>query len=241
MGGERHEEAGQREEGGSDQEAVADGEVVESTEEEVLPNRTVRTPYQPSQSEIEEHRVTHLPYRSWCPECVAGFGREHKHISTKDRARWVPVISCDYLFMSTRGVFTRKEWSPAEGEDCLKIIVVHDNISKALFAHAVPQKGVDEKKYVVDMLVNDILWLGYSRVIIRSDNEPAIAKVVAETLEALKVSGLDQAAAEGSVPYDPQTNGDAEAAVGVLKNSICTFRMSLERQIKSVSQPTTRL
>ena len=54
-----------------------------------------------------------------------------------------------------------------------------------------------------------------------------------ETLEALKVSGLDQASAEGSVPYDPQTNGDAEAAVGVLKSSIRTFRLGVERQINA--------
>ena len=108
-------------------------------------------------------------------------------------------------------------------------MVIHDNISKALFAHAVPQKGVDDKKYIVDQFVNDILWLGYARVIVRSDNEAAILKVVTETLAALKVSGLDQAAAEGSVSYDPQTNGDAEAAVGVLKSSIRTFQLGLER------------
>ena len=39
------------------------GEVVESQEEEVDPQRTLSTPYQPTQSEIEEHRVGHLPYR----------------------------------------------------------------------------------------------------------------------------------------------------------------------------------
>ena len=233
MGGGQPDTAEQKEDGGPGKEEAADGEAIESTEEEVLPNRAIRTPYQPSQSELEEHRIDHLPYRSWCPECVEGFGREHPHLSHKDKARWVPVISCDYLFLTARGVFTRKEWQPIEGEDFLKIMVIHDNISKALFAHAVPQKGVDEKNYIVDQFVNDILWLGYARVIVRSDNEPAIKKVVEDTLAALKVSGLDQAAAEGSVPYDPQTNGDAEAAVGVLKSSIRTYQLGLERQVQA--------
>ena len=100
-----------------------------------------------------------------------------------------------------------------EGEEFVKILVMHDNLSKSLFAHAVPQKGVDEKRYVDDQFVIDILWLGYARVIIKSDNEPAIVKVVEETLQSLKVNGLDQAAQEGSVPYDPQTNGSTEGAV----------------------------
>ena len=29
-------------------------------------------PGQPTQTQLEDHRVDHLPYRSWCPECVAG-------------------------------------------------------------------------------------------------------------------------------------------------------------------------
>ena len=29
-------------------------------------------PRQPTQKQLEDHRVDHLPYRSWCPGCVAG-------------------------------------------------------------------------------------------------------------------------------------------------------------------------
>ena len=113
------------------------------------------------------------------------------------------------LPLSQRALFLRKEWASLEGEEYLKVLVIHDNLSKALFAHAVPQKGLDNDRYVIDQFVNDILWLGYARVVIKSDNEPAIVKVVEETLMNLKVSGLDQAASEGSVPCDPQSNGDA--------------------------------
>ena len=115
----------------------------------------------------------------------------------------------------------------------MKILVIHDNLSKAMFAHAVPKKGIDENRYIVDQFVNDVLWLGYARAVIKSDNEPAIVKVVEQTLMDLKVSGLDQAASEGSVPYDPQSNGDAEAAVRILKGSVRTFQLGLERMIKA--------
>jgi len=32
--------------------------------------KTIKSPYQPSKREIDEHNITHMPYRSWCPHCV---------------------------------------------------------------------------------------------------------------------------------------------------------------------------
>ena len=31
-----------------------------------------RSPGNPTKAEIEDHDVTHLPYRSWCSHCVRG-------------------------------------------------------------------------------------------------------------------------------------------------------------------------
>ena len=39
---------------------------------ECAPERVIPDPGQPTRQQIEDHRVDHLPYRSWCPECVAG-------------------------------------------------------------------------------------------------------------------------------------------------------------------------
>ena len=184
-------------------------EVMESQEEEVQPAKTMPTPDMPTEAEVEEHRVDHLPYRSWCRECLEGFGREDAHL-TSDHAHEIPIVSLDYMFMSSRGVFERHEWQPAEGEKSLKVLVARDSRSRSVFAHAVPCKGVDEKRFSVDEVVKDIEWLGYSKVIVKSDNEPAINKLVIESLKALRVAGLEQASEEKSVQYDPQTNSGAE-------------------------------
>ena len=60
---------GEEEEGAEDK---------EEDEEEVEEGRKVKgmpTPQTVSRREREEHELTHLPYRSWCPRCVRGRGR----------------------------------------------------------------------------------------------------------------------------------------------------------------------
>ena len=34
--------------------------------------KAVKNVYLPSQLEIDEHNLTHLPFRDWCPYCVQG-------------------------------------------------------------------------------------------------------------------------------------------------------------------------
>ena len=41
-----------------------DGEVVEIQDEDVEPLKIAPSPIQPSQADVEEHRLTHVPYRS---------------------------------------------------------------------------------------------------------------------------------------------------------------------------------
>ena len=46
-----------------------------------------------------EHRLAHLPYRSWCLFCVKGSGRETAHSRIKDARRDVPLVMMDYCFV----------------------------------------------------------------------------------------------------------------------------------------------
>ena len=208
------------------------GEAIQC-EEETEPRKPMPSPQMPTQSELDEHRIDHIPYRQWCSECVEGFGRERGHTSGWGKTRSIPLISCDYMFMTARGAFTRQEFVPLQGEDVLKVLVAYDSATGSLFAHAVPRKGPDEQGYIVDQIVADVLWLGHAKVVIRTDNEPAILKLVLEALKALKVAGVDQASSEGSVPYDPQTNGAAESAVGSVKGMMRTLQLGLEKRVSA--------
>ena len=49
-------------------------------ETEAVNARIASLPKRPSQSEVDAHMLTHLPFRSWCPHCVRGKskGKPHK-------------------------------------------------------------------------------------------------------------------------------------------------------------------
>ena len=41
--------------------------------------RPLPQPRLPSRQEVQEHELTHIPYRSWCVHCVRGAGRSDAH------------------------------------------------------------------------------------------------------------------------------------------------------------------
>jgi len=65
QGGETEDEVGQKV-------FVNDQEDVIEAEEDVDELKVLPTPTLPTQSQIDDHRLDHLPYRSWCDECVEG-------------------------------------------------------------------------------------------------------------------------------------------------------------------------
>ena len=51
-----------------------------------------RTPYAPTAAELEEHRLTHIPYRNWCPWCVRGKALGEQRGRHVGRTHDIPVI-----------------------------------------------------------------------------------------------------------------------------------------------------
>ena len=50
----------------------------------------VPAPVLPSKAEVEAHNVSHLPFTSWCSECVRGpgFSLGHRKVDTKTKERY---------------------------------------------------------------------------------------------------------------------------------------------------------
>ena len=81
---------------GSNEVCGADDEEVE----EAAKVRAKRCGLGPTQRELEEHQVSHLPFRSLCPECVAGRAKDDPNIRQEQRgAGGIPEIHMDYCFL----------------------------------------------------------------------------------------------------------------------------------------------
>ena len=62
-------------------------------------------PSLPSAQEIDQHNVSHLPYRSWCPHCVKGKrkGKAHFRKKVKEEEERLSTVHGDYFFFDRRG------------------------------------------------------------------------------------------------------------------------------------------
>ena len=49
--------------------------------------RPLPQPRLPSRQEVQEHELTHIPYRSWCVHCVRGAGRSERIEDEQDKMR----------------------------------------------------------------------------------------------------------------------------------------------------------
>ena len=94
----------------------------------------------------------------------------------------------DYAFVGDKGDISSQEQAETE-EGSVTVLTARDSQSKAVFGHVVPKKGIDEKGFAVDAIIEDVKWLGYTKTILKTDNEPAILKLLVESLEGAEDSG----------------------------------------------------
>ena len=105
---------------------------MEPPEEEQFGTRNPRKlldPKLPPQREVEEHCLTHLPYRNWCSHCVQGKGKSAPHFKRASREDSLSEVHFDYCFMSTAG------------QPLVTILVAKERGTKMCMATMVPMKG----------------------------------------------------------------------------------------------------
>ena len=99
--------------------------------EEARMGKARAPPKAPSAEEMRLHRLTHYPFRSWCPVCVAARGKNWPHLRMPEEVpSEVPTISFDYCFL-------RDE----VGGSSVPVLVGREKGTKFVIAHVVPFKG----------------------------------------------------------------------------------------------------
>ena len=188
-------------------------DVEEETEEANNPI-LLKDPGKPSAREIEQHNITHMPFRSWCPSCVAGkaTNRAHRRQDEESRDKQVPEIVFDYGFLSGEG-----------DQENTAVQVAKDTRTKAIFAHVVPRKGLAHA-HGAEELIKDIEKLGYKKIILKSDGEPALKNIQEEVRRRRE----DPTIIENSPVGESQSNGIAERCVRAVFDQVRVLRHALE-------------
>ena len=135
----------------------------EAKEDQMIQPEQLPVPQSPTQAEWIEHQVTHIPYKAWCPICVKNAAMNNPH-KTVYHSRNVAMFCMDYMFMNEK---------PNEEDRMYPILVVKERITNGIWALLVIRKGV-YKSNIVKRVVEIINSIGSPKIIIKSDQEPAI-------------------------------------------------------------------
>ena len=168
----------------------------------------------PTRQEMEDHMATHVPFRSWCPFCIAGKCGSAPHVHRTEVPGTIPIISIDYAFMGTGQEDDEGNQNP--------ILVMKDDTTRTMSAHMMPRKGPDE--HAVKRMQQDIKNLGYRRIIIKSDQEPAILALKEEVRRSMSEDVMFEESPVG----ESQSNGRIERAVRTAKGQIRTMKEALD-------------
>ena len=92
----------------------------------------------------------------------------------------------------------------------LSSVLLYRTGMENLWAHVIPRKGVDRDDYSAQMVVKDLRWMGYHRIILKYDNTTAIgalANKVVELIRADNQAKVMDIGHENPPTYDSQANG----------------------------------
>ena len=222
----------------------------QDADDNIEPVKVAKDTKLPSKQEVECHRCTHIPYRSWCRWCVMGRGRGVPHRGGQEST--VPLVGIDYFFITSGGVHRRSELEhpeTQEGDEALnnarkkgeliKCVLVRCFATKCLAAHCIPCKGADEEDYVAGLVAEDIMWLGHSELIIKGDNERALQALITRVLEVVRVKSNEpkRIGREEPAAYDSQSNGATEVGVMLVRGLFRTLKLCLEARIGKYVPP----
>ena len=189
------------------------------------PPRVIPEPKQPTREEVARHNLTHLPYRNWCPHCLACRRSNNAHVaSLSPEERSLPIFVSDYAFV-------RKP-----DEDLVTILVGRLYPSRAIFATVCDIKGPEDAS--ISRLTDFFKESGITKVVYKNDQEPAICAMVTEALKRAGREGdgrpsdvVMQMVPEWSAVGESASNGRAERAVQQVEDMLRTYLHSLESRI----------
>ena len=175
--------------------------------------RNIGDPRLPTQAEVDNHNITHVPYRNWCPHCVRGRGKDLDHRRGIDENHRVREFSFDYCFMGNEN-----------GK--VTILVGRERTTGMTIATVVPAKG-SSGQFAVLKSLDFVRLCGAEEtdIVVKSDQEPAIAIFIKDLVQARR--GVATVVEESPVASS-QSNGVVERAIQGVEGLIRTLKCACE-------------
>ena len=77
--------------------------------EEAKKAKGIQVSEAPSQKEVDEHMLTHIPFRSCCKSCAMGIGVSPPHRKMDKSKETIPTISIDYGILNEKHEIASEE------------------------------------------------------------------------------------------------------------------------------------
>ena len=188
-------------------------------EAEAGSRKTVRmqNPKMPHEDEVAEHYKTHLPYRSWCRHCVRGKCRRLPHRAGKEKSDH-NELHFDFCFLGKEG----------QANKTMPVIAVKERDSGMLMGAALPTKTTGS--YVSQRVMAFMKEVGveYGDLTVKSDQEPAIQKVIEDVGKLRAIAGGGKYVVENSPVGSSASNGVIERGIQAISGQARVLLDALE-------------
>ena len=197
--------------------------------EEATASKAMRAPIKPTPEMIENHNVSHIPFRDWRVYCVRGQAKSCGHFAQKGKENeQIPTISMDYGFFGSEGDGGADSGHP--------ILICKDRISKKRASIPVPLKGT-QHPYPVKAVVKFLNGLGHKIAILKSDQEPSIVALC----KAIKTNWDGELIPEHSPKGVPKSSGEVEREVQTVQGLARTLKDHLEDRMGESLDPRSQI
>jgi hypothetical protein len=146
----------------------------------------------------------------------------HRRVRPLPAESVVPVVSMDLAHVKR-----------SDAERKLPFIVLRDHRTGLAFAHLLQGKSTvvaEYSDYVVNAVLNDVRYLDYKKVILKSDQESAMTALY-ERVRRLRNRTGEQTLEEHSPVGESQSNGIVEEAIKEVEEMMATILSSLEEAL----------
>ena len=175
----------------------------------------------PKPEEVAMHNLTHLPYASWCPVCVACKGKEFPHPREnpeKERSSR-PTLCMDFCFTGT---------SHDEAPAAVSLVCI-DSWSRNCVCIPTATKGKDLIEHLAEGVTYMSTQLQYGSINLKADNEGTMTvtrlkNVIQKQRSSLGLGTVLQDAVSGQ----KETNGMAERAIQTIRRRALTLLKGTE-------------